>query len=221
MSGHSKWHSIKHKKGAADAARGKIFTRHANLITLAAREGGGDAEMNPSLRLAIDNAKSVNMPNSNIDRAIKRGTGEDKEGAQFFEVQYEGYGSDGVAVIVNALTDNKNRTVASIRSIFTKNGGSLGETGCVSYMFHKKGVIILQVSSEQTEEVELLAIDLGVEDVQESEEGLEITTPSDTFFTVKEKLESSGAHIVKSELLLILKTQYKLKMKNLLEKYFT
>ena len=132
MSGHSKWHSIKHKKGAADARRGKIFTRHANLITIAARAGGGDPGMNPSLRLAIDNAKKGNVPNDNIERAVKRGTGDLKDAAEIVEITYEGYGAGGTAIIVECLTDNKNRTLTNIRTIFNKNGGNLGAVGSVA-----------------------------------------------------------------------------------------
>jgi YebC/PmpR family DNA-binding regulatory protein len=172
MSGHSKWHSIRHKKGAADAARGKIFTRHAKLITIAARDGG-DPEMNPSLRLAIDNAKKENMPNANIERAIKKGTGEDKDGTQFFEITYEGYAPGGIAVLVSTFTDNKNRTVSSIRSIFSKNGGNLGESGSVSFMFHKKGIILV---SNPSDEIEMAAIEAGAEDVVISEKMLEVST---------------------------------------------
>ena len=146
MSGHSKWHSIRHKKGAADAKRGKIFTRHAKLITIAAQQGGGDPDMNPGLRLAIEKAKAENMPNDNINRAVKKGTGELKDGAIIMEINYEGYGPNGIALMVSCLTDNKNRTVASVRSILSKNGGSMGESGCVGWMFHKKGVLVVNLT---------------------------------------------------------------------------
>jgi YebC/PmpR family DNA-binding regulatory protein len=199
MSGHSKWHSIRHKKGAADAARGKIFTRHAKLITIAARDGG-DPTMNPGLRLAIDNSKKDNMPNANIDRAIKKGTGDDKDGVVFEEITYEGYGPGGVAVLVNTFTDNRNRTVSSVRSIFSKNGGNLGESGSVAFQFAQKGIIRV---AEFTEETELLAIDAGAEDVVESDETLEIITDPTDFFAVKEKLENQGVKVDSAEKLLM------------------
>ena len=203
MSGHSKWHSIRHKKGAADAARGKVFTRHAKLITIAARDGGGDPDANPGLRLAIDNAKKDNMPNANIDRAIKKGTGEDKDGAQFIETSYEGYAPGGVAVLVNTLTDNKNRTVASVRSIFTKCGGNLGESGSVAFLFDKKGVISVANGSD---ELELIAIDAGAEDVEAEGGKLEVTTDPKAFFAVKKTLEDAGAQIEHAEIRLIPQT---------------
>lgn len=199
MSGHSKWHSIKHKKGAADAARGKIFTRHAKLISIAARDGG-DPDMNPSLRLAIDNAKKENMPNANIDRAIKKGTGDDKDGVQFFEITYEGYAPGGIAVLVSAFTDNKNRTVSSIRSIFSKNGGNLGESGSVAFMFQKKGIIVV---SNPSEEIEMVAIEAGAEDVVMEDGFLEVSTGPTDLFTVKKALEESGAEIESAEVSLV------------------
>jgi YebC/PmpR family DNA-binding regulatory protein len=199
MSGHSKWHSIRHKKGTADAARGKIFTRHAKLITIAARDGG-DPEMNPSLRLAIDNAKKENMPNANIERAIKKGTGEDKDGTQFFEITYEGYAPGGIAVLVSTFTDNKNRTVSSIRSIFSKNGGNLGESGSVSFMFHKKGIILV---SNPSDEIEMAAIEAGAEDVVISEKMLEVSTDPKELYAVKKALEDAGAEIESAEARLV------------------
>jgi len=200
MSGHSKWHSIRHKKGAADAARGKIFTRHAKLITIAARDGGGDPDMNPGLRLAIENAKKENMPNANIDRSIKKGTGEDKDAAQFYEITYEGYAPGGVAVLVETLTDNKNRTVSSIRSTFTKSGGSLGASGSVSFLFSKKGIICI---SNPSEDLELVAIEAGAEDVKSEGELLEIITDKKNLFSVKTELEKAGAEIESAEMTLI------------------
>lgn len=199
MSGHSKWHSIRHQKGANDAARGKVFTRHAKLITLAARDGG-DPEMNPALRLAIDNAKRENMPNNNIERAIKKGTGEDKDAAQMSEITYEGYAPGGIAILVSCLTDNKNRTVASIRSTFTKHGGNLGESGSVSFLFSKKGVITI---SNPSEEIELTAIEKGAEDVNNEEKYLEVTTDPKDFYSVKKALEEAGAEIESAEVSLI------------------
>ena len=203
MSGHSKWHSIKHKKGAADAKRGKIFTRHAKLITIASQQGGGDPEMNPSLRLAIEKAKAENMPNDNITRAIKKGTGENKDGTFIMEVSYEGYGPHGIAIMISCLTDNKNRTVSSLRSILSKNGGSMGETGCVGWMFHKKGVLEVNTKGKDIEEIELFAIDAGAEDVTVDEEVLEITTAPDDFEVVKKSLEENGVEFISADLSLI------------------
>lgn len=196
MSGHSKWHSIKHKKGAADAKRGKIFTKHAKFITIAAREGGGDAEMNPALRMAVEKAKAENMPNDNIERAIKKGTGEDKGGAVIEEVIYEGYGPNGIALLIQVLTDNKNRTVSNVRTILDKNGGSLGSSGCVAWMFKKQGVISL---GQNTEELQLTAIEAGADDVQEEGSGLEVITKPENFLTVKKALEEAGAPIESAE----------------------
>jgi len=203
MSGHSKWHSIRHKKGAADAKRGKIFTRHAKLITIAAQQGGGDPEMNPSLRLAIEKAKAENMPNDNIKRAIQKGTGEDKNAAQIMEITYEGYGPNGIALMITCLTDNKNRTVASVRSTLTKNGGSIGEGGCVGWMFHKKGVLTVDLKVQNQEELELLAIDAGAEDVVTDGDILEITTTPDDFENVKKHLEENSVKFEGAEISLI------------------
>jgi YebC/PmpR family DNA-binding regulatory protein len=192
MSGHSKWHSIKHKKGAADAKRGKIFTRHANLITIAARAGGGDPGMNPALRLAIDNAKKENVPAGNIERAIKRGTGEDKGAAQIEEVTYEGYGPGGTAIIVECLTDNKNRTLTSVRTIFNKQGGNLGESGSVAWMFERKGVITLNAEGKDPDEVELTAIDAGAEDIEREDTIIEIYTAPNDLTTITDNLKNEG-----------------------------
>ena len=199
MSGHSKWHSIKHKKGAADAKRGKIFTRHAALISIAARSGG-DPEMNPSLRLAIDNAKKDNVPSANIDKAIKRGTGEDKDAAQIEEVTYEGYGPGGTAVIVECLTDNKNRSYTNIRTIFNKQGGNLGNSGSVAWMFDRKGVITLANSSD---EAELTAIDAGAEDIECEEGTMQVYTSPSDLTTVTDKLKAAGFEAQQAEVQLI------------------
>ncbi|HID92409.1 TPA: YebC/PmpR family DNA-binding transcriptional regulator [Candidatus Gracilibacteria bacterium] len=164
MSGHSKWHSIRHKKGANDAARGKIFTKHANLITIAARSGG-DPESNPALRLAIDNAKKENTPNKNIERAIKKGTGEDKTALALIEATFEGYGPNGIAILVETLSDNRNRIVSGVRVGFSKNNGNMGENGSVSWMFHRKGVISIQIENNKIEEIEMIAIENDAEDV--------------------------------------------------------
>jgi len=164
MSGHSKWHTIKHKKGATDAKRGKIFTKLIKEITVAARTGGsGDIDSNARLRKAVTDAKGQNMPNDTIDRAIKRGTGE-LEGAQYDEVLYEGYGPNGVAVMVEAMTDNRNRTVAEIRHIFSKNGGNMGESGSVGWMFDKKGYFVVDKAAKSEDELFEIAIDAGADD---------------------------------------------------------
>ncbi len=165
MSGHSKWHSIKHKKGAEDKKRGKIFTKHAKLIAIAAR-GGGDPDMNPSLRMALENARAENMPRENMDRAIKKGTGEGKDAVQMEEIFYEGYGPGGVALYIETLTDNRNRTVTNLKTIISKKGGNLGAAGSVAYLFKKRGVIAVPAYEQDLEKIELAAIDAGAEDVQ-------------------------------------------------------
>lgn len=202
MSGHSKWHSIKHKKGAADAKRGKIFTKHAHLITIAARSGG-DPEMNPSLRIAIDNAKKDNVPNANIEKAIKNGTGELKDAAEIFEVTYEGYGPGGIAVMVECLTDNKNRTFTNVRTIFGKKEGNLGNSGSVAWMFDKKGVIHLKKEGVDLDEAELAAIDAGAEDVEREDEEIVIYTAPTELNVIKEKLQVASFELEKAELQLI------------------
>lgn len=199
MSGHSKWHSIKHKKGAADAQRGKVFTHHAHLIALAAQQGGSDADMNPSLRMAIDKAKLDNVPNANIDRAVKRGTGALKEGIQIEELMYEGFGPAKIALYISVLTDNKNRAVASLKNILTKHGGSLGNTGSVAWFFEKKGIIIVKVPGDK-EEAELAAIDAGATDVKISGETMEVYTDSVELNAVKKNLEKAGYKIESAEL---------------------
>ena len=209
MSGHSKWHSIKHKKGAIDAERGKIFTRHANLITLAARNGG-DPNMNPTLRLAIENAKKENVPNSNIDRAIKRGTGELKDSAKFEEVVYEGYGPAGTAVIVECLTDNKNRTYTNIRTIFNKKGGNLGGGGSVSWQFQRKGVITVKTENKKAEEIELAAIDARAEDIKPEGNLIEIYTAPNELHEVNENLKKLNIAVEKAELLFVSKDTIKI-----------
>src|SRR5262245_11429239 len=176
MSGHSKWHSIKHKKGALDAKRGKLFTKLIKEITIAARTGGsGDINQNARLRKAVTDAKAGNMPNDTIDRAIKRGTGE-LEGAHFEEVTYEGYGPGGVAIILNAMTDNRNRTVSELRHLFSKNGGNLGESGSVAWMFHKRGSIIVDRQVKGEDEMMEVALEAGAEDMQTDEDSYHILT---------------------------------------------
>ena len=202
MSGHSKWSTIKRKKGAADAKRGRIFTRLIKEITVAARMGGGDPEGNPRLRSAIATAKTENMPKDNIERAIKKGTGE-LEGAVYEEISYEGYGPGGVAVLVDCMTDNKNRTVADIRQAFSKSGGNLGETGCVSWMFDKKGSIM--VDKDNTDEEELIdkALEAGAEDVVEEDNVYQVITAPEDFETVREALEADGMKFIEASITMI------------------
>ena len=192
MSGHSKWSTIKRKKGAIDSKRGKIFTKLIKEITLAARLGGGDIEGNARLRSAVLAAKEENMPKDNIDRAIKKGTGELAGGAAYEEVTYEGYGPAGVAVIVEVMTDNKNRTVAEIRHIFSKHGGNLGENGCVAWMFDKKGSILLDKKIVGEDALMEVAIDAGAEDVRDQEGEWEVITDPTAFETVKKAIEQKG-----------------------------
>ena len=191
MSGHSKWHTIKHKKGAADAKRGKIFTKIIKEITVAARMGGGDVDANPRLRTIVLKARDANMPKDNIERAIKKGTGE-LEGVSYTEGMYEGYGAGGVAILVETLTDNKNRTAADVRSIFTKAGGNLGESGCVSYMFNRKGVITLSSETCDEDEVFNSALEAGAEDVETDDGIIEVYTAPEDFEAVRDALEEAG-----------------------------
>ena len=195
MSGHSKWSSIKHKKAATDAKRGKIFTKLIKEITVAARMGGGDIEANPRLRTAVAAGRSENMPKENIERAIKKGTGE-LEGVNYEESTYEGYGPGGAAVLIESLTDNKNRTVADIRSIFGKNGGNLGENGCVAWMFDKKGYIAVESKSVDEEALMETALDAGAEDIREDDSSFEVITAPGDFETVRDAMEKASiAHI--------------------------
>ena len=191
MSGHSKWASIKHKKGAMDAKRGKIFTRLIKEITVAARLGGGDAEGNPRLRTAILGAKAENMPKENIERAIKKGTGE-LEGVSYEEANYEAYGPGGVAVLIDCLTDNKNRTVADIKHICDRHAGRLGEPGCVSWMFEKKGVIVFDKEKAEEEQLLELALEAGAEDVKEEDTQFEVITDTADFDAVKKAFDDAG-----------------------------
>jgi len=190
MSGHSKWSSIKHKKGAADARRGKIFTKLIREITVAARTGGGDPEGNSRLRAAIAAAKAENMPKENITRGIKKGTGE-LEGSNYEEVSYEGYGPGGVAVLVDCLTDNKNRTVAEIKHVFERNGGSLGQPNCVAYKFQTKGLFVLEKDSVDEETLLGIALEAGAEDVKDEEGEFQVTTDPADFEKVKEAIDQA------------------------------
>ncbi len=190
MSGHSKWSTIKRKKGANDAKRGKMFTKLIKEITIAAKMGGGDPEGNPRLRSAVTAAKGENMPKDNIDRAIKKGTG-DLGGAIYEEILYEGYGPGGVAVLVETMTDNKNRTVADIRHFFAKSGGNLGESGCVAWMFDQKGTISVAKEGTTEEEMMDLALEAGAEDVVEEDDSFQIITAPEAFNDVVEQLEKA------------------------------
>ena len=202
MAGHSKWSSIKHKKANNDAKRGKMFTKIIREITVAARSGGGDLNANPRLRTAIQSAKSVNMPADNIDRAIKKGTGE-LPGATYEEISYEGYGVAGVAVMIEVMTDNKNRTVAEIRSIFTKSGGSLGENGCVAWMFNKKGLITVEKEIIGEDDLIGVALEGGADDFDISNNQYEIKTDPAFFDNVYSALETNGVTVKSAEITMI------------------
>ncbi|MCX7983251.1 MAG: YebC/PmpR family DNA-binding transcriptional regulator [Syntrophales bacterium] len=211
MSGHSKWSTIKRKKGAADAKRGKIFTKIIREITMAARLGGGDPEKNPRLRQAILAAKDENMPKENIERAIKKGIGADgDEGSNFEEVVYEGYGPGGVAVLVEVLTDNKNRTVAEIRHIFSKYGGNLGENGCVAWMFDKKGSILIDKKQINEDKLMEIAIEAGADDVKEEENEYEVLTDPTILDEVRASIEGKGIKVLSSRISMIPKTTVQL-----------
>src|SRR5438034_3176729 len=201
MSGHSKWHSIKHKKGATDAKRGKLFTKFIKEITVAARTGGGDPDSNARLRKAILDAKAGNMPNDTIDRAIRRGTGAE-EGVTYDEITYEGYGPGGVALLIEAMTDNRNRTVAEIRHIFAKNGGNLGESGSVGWMFQKKGAIIIDKSAADEEKMMELALEAGAEDVAGDEETWEVITSPEDFNAVLDAVKAAGIEPLSSDVIM-------------------
>jgi YebC/PmpR family DNA-binding regulatory protein len=199
MSGHSKWSSIKHKKGAADAKRGKLFTKLARAITIAARDGGGSADANPALGIAVQKARDASMPKDNIQRAIDRGTGEGEDAAAIESVVYEGYGPGGAAILVETLTDNRNRTGSEIRHAFERHGGSLGEPGSVAWQFEKRGVILLD--GERYGEEDLMpAIDAGAEDVSEDGDLLKITTAASDLTAVRSALESAGVEVQSAEL---------------------
>jgi len=198
MSGHSKWSSIKHKKGAADAKRGKIFTKLIREITVAARMGGGDPGGNPRLRAAILAARAENMPKENIERGIKKGTGE-LEGVSYEEATYEGYGPGGVAVLVDCLTDNRNRTVADLKHIFDRNGGALGEPGSVSYRFKKKGLIVIEKDAVEEDRLIALALEAGAEDVKDEGDQFEVLCALSDLETVRAAVEEADIPIVSSE----------------------
>jgi YebC/PmpR family DNA-binding regulatory protein len=202
MSGHSKWSTIKRKKAAIDAKRGKIFTRLLREITVAARLGGGDPDADPRLRSAVQEAKTNNVPSDNIERAIKKGTGE-LEGADYEEVAYEGYGPGGVAVLVETMTDNRNRTVGEVRHVFSKHGGNLGENGCVSYLFEQRGYFLIEPETMKEEEFLELALELEVDDVATDKGGYEIFTAPGDYLAVKEALAEREIPVAVKELAMI------------------
>ncbi|MDY6990949.1 MAG: YebC/PmpR family DNA-binding transcriptional regulator [Thermodesulfobacteriota bacterium] len=212
MSGHSKWSTIKRKKGATDAKRGKVFTKLIKEITVAARSGGGDSDTNPRLRTAIAAAKAENMPKENIERAVKRGTGE-LEGVNYEEVYYEGYGPGGAAVLVESLTDNKNRTVADIRYLFSKTGGSLGEAGCVAWMFEKKGLFVLEKENVDEETLMEVTLDAGAEDIRDEEGTFEVITSIEAFEAVKKALDERGMGCTLAEITMLPQTTVKVEGK--------
>ncbi|MEJ2236073.1 MAG: YebC/PmpR family DNA-binding transcriptional regulator [Syntrophobacterales bacterium] len=199
MSGHSKWHSIRHKKGATDAKRGKIFSRLNKELMVAARMGGGDPSANPRLRQAIATAKSENMPKDNIERAIKKGTGE-LEGVNYEEYMYEGYAPGGVALLIEVMTDNKNRAAADIRYVFNKRGGSLGEAGCVAWMFEKKGLIIFDQNQVAEDEVLEVALEAGADDVITTEDQYEVHTELSAFESVKQAFDDQELRYTMAEI---------------------
>jgi len=208
MSGHSKWATTKRKKAVIDAKRGKMFTKLIKEITIAAREGGGDPAGNPRLRLAIDNAKSVNMPQDNIDRAVKKATGE-LEGSSYTELTYEGYGPSGIAVLVEVATDNKNRTVAEIRHIFSKHGGSLGETGSVAWMFDRKGIITLPKQGKSEDELMEIALDAGADDLETADEFYEVKTSLEAFEPVRKAIVNKKLNVDNASLQWVAKNSIK------------
>ncbi len=209
MAGHSKWANIKHRKASVDAKRGKVFTKLIRELTVASKEGGPDADSNPRLRAAIQTAKGQNMPNDTIERAIKRGSG-DMDGVVYQEVYYEGYGPGGSAVYVQALTDNKNRTVAAVRSLFNKNGGNLGETGCVSWIFEMKGRITFSGESVTEDQLFEIAIDAGAEDVAAEDNDLVVITNTDDFENVKTALKDSGLEYTSAEVTMVPQSNVKI-----------
>jgi len=223
MSGHSKWHSIRHKKGAVDAKRGKLFTKIIREITVAARQGGGDPDANPRLRTVIAKAKEANMPKDNIEKAIKKGTGE-LEGYNLEEITYEGYGPSGVAIIIDVMTDNRNRTTAEIRNLFTKSGGNLGESGCVSWIFENKGVITLRADRYDEDTVMEVALESGADDVKRDGDVWDITTSVDGFHFVKSLFEQKGFELLVNDVMRVPNTTVRLgrkdaeKILNLMEK---
>jgi YebC/PmpR family DNA-binding regulatory protein len=206
VSGHSKWSSIKHKKGAADAKRGKLFTKLSNAIIAAAREGGAEPAANLALQNAIEKARSYSMPKENIERAIGRGSGAEADGAHYETVVYEGYGPEGVAVLVEALTDNRNRTASEVRHLFSKHGGNLGATGAVAWQFERRGVLLVQADGVDEDELVLAAADAGADDIELDGSTYQVTCMPEELRVVREALEDSGYAIEASELSMVPKT---------------
>jgi YebC/PmpR family DNA-binding regulatory protein len=206
VSGHSKWSSIKHKKGAADAKRGKLFSKLSRAIIVAAKEGGGDPAGNLALQNAIEKARSYSMPKDNIERAIAKGAGEGSDGSSFETVVYEGYGPEGVAVLVEALTDNRNRTASDVRHLFTKHGGNLGTTGAVAWQFERRGIVLVPVDGVDEEELLLVAADAGADDVEVDGSTFQVSTAPEALTAVREAIEAAGFAIETAELSMIPKT---------------
>ena len=206
MSGHSKWSSIKHKKGAADAKRGQLFSKLSRAIIVAAKEGGADPAGNLALQNAIEKARSYSMPKDNIERAIAKGAGADAEASSFETVVYEGYGPEGVAVLVEALTDNRNRTASEVRHAFTKHGGNLGTTGAVAWQFERRGVVLIAADDADEDELVLVAADAGADDVERDASSFVVTTAPETLTAVREALENGGFAIESVELAMVPKT---------------
>lgn len=212
MSGHSKWSSIKHRKAAVDAKRGKLFSKLIKEITVAARAGGADTEINPRLRSAVLAAKSKNVPNDTIEKAILRGTGE-LDGVDYEEILYEGYGPGGVAIMIEVLTDNKNRAIADVRHILSKHGGNMGARGCVSWLFDKCGLIIVEKGSINEDELFMIALDSGADDLTSQDEHLEIIASPENFDAAREAVEESGATILDAEMTMVPQNTVKLEGK--------
>jgi YebC/PmpR family DNA-binding regulatory protein len=213
MSGHSKWHSIKHKKAAADSKRGRIFTRLIREMTVAARTGGGDIDSNPRLRLVVNSAKAANMPAENIKRAIMRGTGE-LPGVSYEEANYEGYGPGGAAIFMRVLTDNRNRTVAEVRHILSKNGGNLGESGCVSWMFDRKGYFVVEKAAASEERLLDIVLSNGGDDMREDGDNYELFSVPESFEALKVALEAAGIPTAASEVSMVPQNYVKLEGKD-------
>ena len=207
MSGHSKWSTIKHQKGAADAKRGQLFTRLTKEIAVAAKSGGGEVDMNPRLRLAVQQARHNNMPLDNIERAIKRATGQLDGQVELEELVYEGFGPGGAAILVVAVTDNRNRASSEVRNVFDRNNGKMGQVGSVGWMFEQKGVITLELTEAQIEEAELLAIEHGAEDITNDDTSLEVRTAPQDFEAVRQALEGAGMTALSAEVTLVPTTQ--------------
>ncbi len=201
MAGHSKWHNIKHRKAASDSKRGKIFTKHAKLITVAARSGGGDPDMNPLLRAAIDSAKMDNVPNDNIERAIKKGTGELKDDTVIEELMYDAFGPAGSAIYIQVLTDNRNRSITNVKNVLNKKGGRWADSGSVAWMFKKRGWLQIEIGERNKEEMELQAIDCGADDVIDEDELLTVFTKPEDLMNVKQCLTNSSVKVVQADII--------------------